>query len=149
MQTLRQAQSDISNTNCILQNCQAEPVEALWRTIKLTQFRRLPNIESSCKRRLWIIRKLVVDCENRFSQFVVEIIQNNRKNEAWTAGFASGTIVFAVFFFFGIVMTRIWFFLILFATVRSVFLSFATRTLSNLSIKILLWKYKNPQTENH
>lgn len=29
MQTLRQAQSYNSNTNCILQNCQAEPVEAL------------------------------------------------------------------------------------------------------------------------
>ena len=28
MQTLRQAQRDIYNTNCILQNCQAEPVEA-------------------------------------------------------------------------------------------------------------------------
>ena len=149
MQTLRQAQSDISNTNCILQNCQAEPVEALWRTIKLTQFRRLPNIESSRKRRLWIIRKLIVECENWCSQFVVEIIQNNRKNESRTAGFASGAIIFAVFFFFGIVMTRIWFFLFFFATIRIWFLSFTTRTLSQLNIKILLWKYKNPQTENH
>jgi len=36
-----------------------------------------------------------------------------------------------------------------FAAIRTLSLYFTTRTLSNLRIEILLWKYKNPQTENH
>jgi hypothetical protein len=92
---------------------------------------------------------LIVDFENRRSQFVVKVIQNNRKHESGTAGFASRAIVFAVFFFFGIVMARVRFFLFLFAAVGTLCLRFTTRTLGNLRIKILLWKYKNSQTENH
>lgn len=75
--------------------------------IKLTKFRRLPNDKSSRKWRLRIVRILIFDLENWRSQFVVEVIQNNRKHESGTAGFASRAIVFAVFFFLGVVTARL------------------------------------------
>lgn len=82
-------------------------ITPFWGLVILTKLWRLPNIESSRKRRLRIIRKLIVDCKNWCFQFVLEVIQNNRKNKSGTAGFASRAIVFTITFFFGIVMTGI------------------------------------------
>jgi len=109
----------------------------------------LPNVESSRQWRLRAIRIRIVDFENRRFQFIVEMIQNHRKHKSGTAGFASRAIVFAVFFFFGVVMAGIRFVFVFFAAIGTAFLSLATRTLSHLHIEVLLREHKNPQTENH